>query len=439
MRSISLYDRIRLWLVYCSELPHSLSVRLLLAVPLVAMIGVFGLNFRFIEDEGAFSIKVIEAFADDWPTPNIADYHSSTTPLPYLAFTFYGKIVGFEIWKLRLLTVVITYLTVNMFYGLCKHHNLPYPLVGTLLLLFFPYVFFHGFTIYTVNFALFFGVWSMRYYLLDEATSGQLLKGSMLATFAIYCRQEYLVLPMGMLLFEMAGSWWQESIREMGQRVRRLFVLGLPIILVLPLFWLWKGFTPPMQQGANFIILVPQHLNFLAIFVGFYFLPALIGPHVVEMLRSRRVTLVAGIILLPLYFGFPLVYSESPGRVAAATGIIAHGVDIVGHLLGNTVAFVAMLGLWAVGILIVSGEVVDSARSILKVKLLAMLAGFLFLIMLTPYVAERYYTVMAPVLILLLYRGARHRRMMVAWLMVEVGIAMGFSYWQIALKSFGPG
>jgi hypothetical protein len=120
-----LYDRIRPLADYWAKLPSDVSARLLLAIPFLAMILVTGLSFRLIGDERSYHIKVINAFATNWPTPNIGDYPSASTPLPYLLWTIYGKAIGFEIWKLRLLAIAVTYLAVNLFYSLCRRHRLP--------------------------------------------------------------------------------------------------------------------------------------------------------------------------------------------------------------------------------------------------------------------------------------------------------------------------
>jgi len=436
IKSSLLYNLIRQRASYLARMSGEVPLRLLLAVPFVPIILLTGLSFRFVGDEGLFHIKAINAFASSWPIPNIADYSSASTPLPYLLWTIYGKIVGFEIWKLRILSVVVTYLMVNLFYNLCKQHKLPYPLLSTLILLFFPYVFFHGFTIYTVSFGLFFGVWALHYYFLDEPNLIQLFKGSLLATLAIYCRQYYLVLPAGMLFFELWRTNWRSFVPAIRQRFWRLTILSLPIVLVLPLFWLWQGFTPPLHQTDHFVHPILQHLNFMPIFVGFYFLPILFSKNAIKMLRFKKVALLVVAILLPIYFLFPLVYSEEPNRIAAMTGVIAHTLDILSQIIGSPGGVAAKLGLWTAGLLIIFGEIINCPWSVVKSKLFALLATFLILISLTPYVSERYYILIIPYLILILHRSFRNSRLLYFWLILQIAISVGFSYWQIVLKSF---
>jgi 4-amino-4-deoxy-L-arabinose transferase-like glycosyltransferase len=404
------------------------------------MILATGLSFRLIGDEGVFHIRVIQSFASTWPRINIADYPSASAPLPYVLLTIFGRIAGFEIWKLRLLPAIATYLAVNLFYNLCKRHELRYPLLSTLILLFFPYIFFHGFTIYTEGFALLFGVWAMNYYLLNDATLSQLLRGSILATLAVYCRQSYLVLPGGMLLFELWQTYRHGFVRSVRQRLGRLIILVIPAVMLLPLFSLWGGFTTPFNQasqgGGWFLELVPQQLNFLFVFIGFYFLPMLFGRHTIELARSKKAILLALVILLPLYFVFPVVFSDDPGRINVAAGIIAHGLDIIGRFLSRNVAFVAELGFWTVGLLITLGECMHRPRSEESERLAIVTVTTMMLLTLTPYVYERYYILVVPFLVLLFHRSFQSRGLLFAWLAVQILLSAGFSYWQIALKSF---
>lgn len=439
MERKNLKNQIRTRTSQWAKQPWDLSVRVLLAIPFAAMLLITGLNFRVIGDEFYHNLS-IESFAIEWPTPNISDYPTTSTPLSYILWTIFGKVVGFEHWKMRLLTAIVTYLAMNAFYHLCKQQKLPYPLFSTLLLLFFPYTFFHGFTIYTDSFGLLFGVWALQYYLLKDPSRGQLLMGSLLATLAVYCRQSYLILPAGMLLFELYHIPWRDFFRTVRQRIGSWLILSLPLLLVLPVFFLWGGYTTPSHQSAQggdqFVQFVLEHLNFLPIFVGFYFLPMLFSSQTIEILRSRKTALLALVALIPFYFLFTPVYSEEIDLMAAMTGIIGHGVNILGQKLGNPVSATALFVLWIVGVLIILGEVIDFPWSSVKSKLLALQAAFLIQIAFMPYVGERYYALAVPCLILLLHRSFRQRRLVLLWLAVQITLSVGFSYWQIALKSF---
>lgn len=415
----------------------TLSAALALAVPYIAVILVTGVQFRPVGDEGLFHLKVIEAFASAWPELSVADYPSASAPLPYIIWTVFGKMVGFELWKLRLAAVGASYLSTVLFYRLCRSQALPFPLLSTFALLFFPYAFFHGFTIYTISFGLLFAIGALSFYLLDQPSSIDLIKGSLLATLAIYSRQELLYLPFGMLAFEAIDLLRRRELSLIHKRLSKWLILAMPIALVIPLVLLWKGLTPPMHQADHFLVVVLQHVPFLLVFIGFYFFP-LVFDIDLSRLSRRGILKTTGVMLLLLavFHLFPLIYSETPGHVAAVTGIIAHGLNLGDQFVGLKISTVAMLVLWFVGIGIV-------ANAIFRVQgdriagLLAVMAGtFLVMMTLTPYATDRYYALVIPILILFFYRHLRRRGLLLIWLSVLILLSLTFSYWQIALKSF---
>jgi hypothetical protein len=214
------------------------------------------------------------------------------------------------------------------------------------------------------------------------------------------------------------------------------FLLAAPLMLILPLFILWGGTNPPQQQTISYLTIVPQHLNFILTFVGFYFLPALLNENFLKLRNSKMIVLIVFIILMPLFILFPLKYSEELTKAEVGTGIIPHGIDLISQYLGSTVgAFVKVL-LWAIGILLIVAEVVSDKWDSVRMKLFAVLAAFIGLITLTPYIAERYYMLTFAPLILIFYKSQRDRRIYLFWLVFLILLSAGFSYWEIHLKSF---
>jgi hypothetical protein len=401
-------------------------------LPYTAMILLVGLNFRLIIDEGQFHLKVIASFVDRWPQLwlAVADYPSASTPLPYLIWALYGKLVGFEIWKLRLLSVLVSFAAANLFYDLCRRRNMPHPLLSALIFVLFPYSFFHAFTVYTISFGLLFGVWALHYYLQDTDTPSSLLRASLLAALAVYCRQFYIALPLGMLAYRVLRPAHGRLLHWRQHDVLHWLILSLPVWAVLPLLWLWGGLTPPSLQDQHFTCFVPEHLNFLPILVGFYFLPALLDAWSSRLFKTKGIVAVA--FFAPLYLVFTPAYAEETGRIGAATGLILHGLDLLSSVWALLPA-IAQFALWWIGAVIltmlISGPIDGE-----KAKLLACLAAFVVTITLTPYVGERFYLFAVAPLILLTHRLRYHSRLLFSWLLVQIVLSAGFSYWQILLK-----
>jgi hypothetical protein len=321
---------------------------------------------------------------------------------------------------------------------LAKQQRLPFPFLSALILLFMPYIYFHSFTVYTSNFGLLFGVAALYFYLRDPMNAIDALAASVLATLAIYCRQYYLVLPFGMLLYELLSTEWRRRglSTVARQDLWRWLVLATPGIAFLPLVLLWGGLTTPQHHSVNPVHPVMQHFNFLPIFVGFYFLPAIVNTQTVALLRDRRLALLTLAVLFPVFLAFPIVYSQEGNAIAGAIGIIAHGTEIVGGFLVQPVSFVARSGLWAAGVVIILGVLSSTQRTPADEKLLALLAAFLLLMSLTPFVSERYYIMTVPWLVLLLHRHFRTSGPLVWWLGIQIALSLVFSYWQIEVKTF---
>lgn len=420
------------------RLISAIPAGLLFSIPFAVMILLTRLDFKPIVDEAAYHIKIVESFADAWPRIDVTDYRSASTPMSYILMTAFGELMGFEIRKLRLLSAIAAFLSVYIFYGICKRQRLPHPLLSSFALLFFPYFFFFGFTIYPAAIALFFGMWALWYYLPDNATPGQLLKGSTLAALAILCRQSLIVIPAGMLLHEGVKGIRRGLYTPKDRLLTRLFILATPILMFIPFVAMWGGFTPPMnrasQGGEWFLQLEPQNLNYILVVVGFYFLPSLLGSNSVQLLRSKKPVLLAGAVLVPMFFLFPIVFVEEPGHISYVGGLVIRGLDVLGRSLGSAVGFLATLSLWIAGLLIVLGQWADLPWRTEQSRLVTIAITFVMLMAVSPFVYERYYVLLIPLIILLVHRSFHSKKLLYVWVTVQGMIAAGFSYWQIALK-----
>lgn len=410
---------------------------LLLLLPFAIMAAVTKFSFRLVGDEGVFSLRVIESFASTWPRPNLADYGVTSTPLAYLLLTGWGKIVGFEIWKLRSLTAGATFLAAYMFYKLCKGQGLAYPLLSAFSFLLFPYVFFLGFTVYPENFALLFGVGALYCYLMSGGAAGRMIAGSVLATLAIYCRQSYIVLPATILGVDLFRRIRRGSAPSGQWSYSRALILAIPILMFIPFYVIWGGATPPMTRTANapdwFLAVTPTHVNYILMFVGLYFAPMLLRSQTVALFRRGRYVWFVALGLLAVYIAFPVRLDDVGGQSLVA-GIVIHGVDLLGRLTWSGVGATAKLALWGIGLLIVLGEWLDRPWPEKKTWLVGMALSYIALMVVTPFVYERYYEILVPLLILILHRTFHSRRVLGWWVAVQVVLAGGFTLWQAVLK-----
>jgi 4-amino-4-deoxy-L-arabinose transferase-like glycosyltransferase len=130
----------------------------LLALPFLAGIALLhGLTVEVHTFHGSdarlYHLPTILQFADHL---GFERYPAAQTPLYHLLFAGWGKLVGFELWRLRLLNVAISYGAVLALLRLLTRRGLPQPQAFALSLLFAlsPYFLGASFTLLTDNLAL---------------------------------------------------------------------------------------------------------------------------------------------------------------------------------------------------------------------------------------------------------------------------------------------
>jgi len=416
------------WRASLSRVRESpVAAALILALPLLIVALITDLDFMPQTDEAKFHWDVIQQFDAEWPAVPWREYHAATTPLPYIAWALWGKVLGFELPLLRALTLILSYAGVLAFYLLARNRNHHWPLAESLLLLFSPYIFLNSFTIYTVNVGLLFEVLALWFYLRADQPSDwpALLWGGLAATAAIYCRQHYIFLPAGMALWWAISRW---RAKQVGWRdLRNLVLIALPITLFLPIVVAWGGMTPPAFQGLHSLTISPVHINFLVIFIGLYCAPVVIAAlPTLSRWRWRGAWLL---LCVPGYFLFRPYYEQGAKALSSSEqGIILHGLDLARGAVGAVAPALGEFALWANGLIIGAVSLIETwkAGDADSVKLWSWIAAFAGILAVSDFVGERFYVLLVPVLLLLFYPRLAGRRVAVAlWAagMALIGVA----------------
>jgi hypothetical protein len=260
--------------------------RLLLAVPFLIGIAVLqGLTVEIDTFHGSdarvYQLPTILQLSERL---DLSDYPSAQTPLYHLVTAGWGEVVGFELWKLRLLNVAISY---GMALALLRLLRRATPLGGpaafalTLAFVLSPYVFGASFTLLTDNLAILFGLIALE-------RIHAYARGGSLAVFAVAClaigaavltRQSFLWLAAVAAFFLIApalGARRAEGVAA-GQRraggvapgaraggvaagvrpagAAHLAVggaaLGLALVPLAALVVEWNGLVPPSADPAS--------------------------------------------------------------------------------------------------------------------------------------------------------------------------------------------
>jgi hypothetical protein len=181
---------------------------------------------------------------------DLSSYPSAQTPLFHLLMAGWGKLVGFELWKLRLLSVAISY---GMALALLRLLRRATPLGAwpafalTLLFTLSPYVFGASFTLLTDNLALLFALLALE-------RIERFRTGGSLAAFALAClaiagavltRQSFLWLAL-------VAAWFLlRSRAPLARRAAGLTLLGLALVPLAALVIEWGGLVPPGADPAS--------------------------------------------------------------------------------------------------------------------------------------------------------------------------------------------
>jgi hypothetical protein len=385
---------------------------LILSLPFIGFALFTRLSFQPIVDEHLFHLKAIGQFASTFPFFNLKDYPTASGPLPYIVWVMMGKIIGFDLWKLRLLTVLFSYLSSVLFFRTCQDENIPSPLLKALILIFFPYIFLYSFTIYTMNFTLFWEIFSLRYFLKYSQSQSKhnLLWGSIGSLALVFSRQIDVAVPVAVFCFFLVET----RLRKLASLLASL----VPIAGLLLLFIYWGGITPPPSQTAYPLSFKLTQLTLLLTVFGFYLQP--IG--LFEGRRVRGWPASCFLVLVPYLLIFNVPYPEE------GLGIVYYGIDFASRTFHGGFSLIGPLYLGLVGGLVFHG-ITRSVREFPRPPLASyVLLFYIFLSGFNSFVYERYYYFSWPLVLLLLPRDVSgNRALLMIVLLFLVGISLFYA------------
>jgi 4-amino-4-deoxy-L-arabinose transferase-like glycosyltransferase len=273
--------------------------RLLLAVPFLVGIAVLqGLTVEIEtfhgSDAGTYQLPTIDQFRERL---DFSDYPSAQTPLFHLVETAWGKLVGFELWKLRLLNVAISYAAVLALLRLLRRATALGELPAFALTLAFalsPYFLGASFTLLTDNLAILFALLALeRVHRYTQDGSLTAFALACLATgAAVLTRQSFLWLVPVAAFFLI---WRRPPAREL---VAGGALLALALVPLAALVVEWNGLVPPSADPASCGLctdrpgfgrdaLTLRTVGFTVALVGLYAALAF-GPSAWRRLRALR-------------------------------------------------------------------------------------------------------------------------------------------------------
>ncbi len=408
-----------------------LNQYLVLILPLLFFVMIVGLDYQPIADEYAYFVTS-KLFGENLPSIDFKNYYTdlpefkasnipivNTPPLSIVFYGLLGRFFGFDLWKFRILTMIFGAIMVITFYSILNDLKIKEPLLKTLLVLFYPYIFLQIFTAQTDIITLTFFVISLKFFLRNKGND--YLFGAVFSTLAIYMRQDYLfVAPAIVSAYIINNKYGFTEIFKNKKIVMRLLQLSLPIFLIAPLFIYWGGLFPPPYMALKELsdeqrlTISFEKLNFFFVLIGALFVPLFFWEKI--KLRSKHFLILALVIISFIY----------PLNSKNCEGIICK----VGSYLG---AYSSLLYL----VLLSIGAYIFINNIQLKTKndtiILSYIVWLLLGIVITTLVRQRYYLPLIPLLTLMLYKDYRNRVVLLIWTILMLLATLSYVYYKVGL------
>ena len=408
-----------------------------IAVPfLVAIAALKGLTVEIDTfhgtDAGLYHLPTIRQFAHH---VDLESYPAAQTPLYHLLFAGFGKVVGFELWRLRLLNAAISYAAALALFRLLRRSTpleSQQALALTLVFVLSPYFFGPSFTLLTDNLALLFA-----FVALERIDSFR--RSASLGTFAAAClaicaavltRQSFVWLAPVATVFLVLAPW------PIPRKLAGLAMLGAALAPLGVLIAVWDGLVPKGsdpgscglcgdQPGGGGLTLRPVGFT-LALFGAYA--AVLFGPPLVRRARRlrsqpalvrrawwrlyrpalvRRAWVViggVGVVGIALLLVSPLTYEPNAPSRPGDGGWLWKVADHAPEVAGSSLVFFALVpvGLLALAVLVRRAGILSLPAVAFALFLLAALPVRL--------VYQKYFDPMVLVTLALLFRPSDLRR-----------------------------
>jgi len=201
-------------------------------------------------DELVYHLPTIHRFAGELPFPDLVHYNAAQTPLFHLMLAYLGKVIGYQVWRLRLVEVGISYLLALTTFALVhRRFGLDRITALTLTLVFVlsPYVFGPSFRVVTDNLAMLFIVAAVERLERFRQTGSP-------AAYALACLAISLAIltrQSSAFMLAVAGIYALWDRPALGRLLGRLALLVAAAVPPAVLFALWHGLVPKGGNGSS--------------------------------------------------------------------------------------------------------------------------------------------------------------------------------------------
>jgi 4-amino-4-deoxy-L-arabinose transferase-like glycosyltransferase len=232
--------------------------RLLLAVPfLVGIVVLQGLTVEIDTFHGSdarvYQLPTILQLSERL---DFSDYPSAQTPLYHVVTAGWGELVGFDLWKLRLLNVAISYgmalALLRLLRRATRLDELP-AFALTLAFVMSPYVFGASFTLLTDNLAILFALVALEriHAYARDGSLGAFAVACLAIAAAVLTRQSFLWLVAVAAFFLVLPMLRTGRTLRLAGAVAGAALLALAVAPMAALAIEWNGLVPPSADPAS--------------------------------------------------------------------------------------------------------------------------------------------------------------------------------------------
>lgn len=269
-------------------------------------------------DEGHY-IKTSIYLIENFNLQTLTHYNEMSTPLPFLIYGLWGKIVGFELARFRLLSLIIAFFTFLAFHQFFYrwYKDTSSALLLTAFMILQPYMIGLTVFVYTDMLAMFFITMSLIFFHNRKAT---LFAVSL--TGGLLCRQYLIFWSVAALCY----FCWELYISKEKSCLKMVVAVLMAHLPLLMLFLLWQGLSPDNELKKYYL---SDGFYFHIEYIVFYLCSMVVYLSPLILWYWKKIYFHSGINIVSFifswtYFLFPVKSSESVSQFKVYTSGLFH-------------------------------------------------------------------------------------------------------------------
>ena len=279
----------------------SLIILIIFLIIFEGIVAYFGINRSYWGDEAHF-IPTINRFGDDLSITTIKHYNEMSTPLPFILYSFWGRIFNFDVQTLRIFSLIIAFITYLLFHRLTLSifDDNKLSLLTTAFIVLHPYMVGFSIFVYTDMLPILFIVLSC----ISIRNQKPILLSISLAS-GLLCRQYFIFFVLAVGAYYVFMFW----IKKNSTIVYKMLVSCLTsIIPITILIALWNGLSPDNElKNAILTEGYSYHLSYFTVYVCqlfIYLFPVVLISW--KAIYKNTKVIIFCLALSPFYWLFPV-------------------------------------------------------------------------------------------------------------------------------------